>query len=360
MSTLNCTKIQHETGVGDNITLDTSGNVEIAGNLEVGGDVEVAGTSDLNGDVDVDGDIVASGDVQMASLNGGQLAGFRNLLINGDFRVWQRFGRTQTLNSSSFLADRWSVNFTGTSIVGDQNVVDGNYRLTVATTGVSEARLEQKIEAQNCRWLINKQVTLSFYTTCANPKIILNVRNGSNASESITGGYISPVSGANNLWTWTGTITTSDGEIGNTSNGRGIEFALSFDDQATSLPNATYEFWNFQLEPGPVATPFEHRSIGIEGMLCARYYFAFNTTYSGPNNYALADSTDLTIFNYVAAPFFRAVPSITLTRTGAISGLAGEPTTGLISSTGFFIKADKNGGSGGFNWQGTITADAEL
>ena len=32
----------------------------------------------------------ANGDTQVQSLNGSYLAGFRNQLINGDFRIWQR------------------------------------------------------------------------------------------------------------------------------------------------------------------------------------------------------------------------------------------------------------------------------
>ena len=40
--------------------------------------------------VNLDGDQM-TGDLTVPSLNGGPLAGFRNLLINGDFRVSTRF-----------------------------------------------------------------------------------------------------------------------------------------------------------------------------------------------------------------------------------------------------------------------------
>ncbi len=45
-----------------------------------------------------------------------------------------------------------------------------------------------------------------------------------------------------------------------------------------SLSNATgslIKFTGVQLEPGPVATPFEHRPIGTELALCQRYYQIF-------------------------------------------------------------------------------------
>ena len=42
--------------------------------------------------VNLDGDQM-TGDLTVPSLNGGPLAGFRNQIINGDFRVWQRGNR---------------------------------------------------------------------------------------------------------------------------------------------------------------------------------------------------------------------------------------------------------------------------
>ena len=56
-----------------------------------------------------DGSATFTGDVQMASQNGGPLAGFRNQIINGDFRIWQR-GNAITLSGAEYHADRW---FTG-------------------------------------------------------------------------------------------------------------------------------------------------------------------------------------------------------------------------------------------------------
>ena len=39
-----------------------------------------------------------------------------------------------------------------------------------------------------------------------------------------------------------------------------------------AAPGANTDLTGVQLEPGPVATPFEHRPIGTELALCQRYY----------------------------------------------------------------------------------------
>ena len=62
---------------------------------------------DVNASGDVSADnVVATGDIQSTSQNGGQLAGLRNQLINGDFCVAQR---TTSLTSGNGYktCDRW-------------------------------------------------------------------------------------------------------------------------------------------------------------------------------------------------------------------------------------------------------------
>ena len=65
----------------------------------------------MTGDLTVP-NLVSTGDVQAASLNGGQLAGFRNWIINGNFSVNQR-GGTRTPGVGIYGFDRWKGHASG-------------------------------------------------------------------------------------------------------------------------------------------------------------------------------------------------------------------------------------------------------
>jgi hypothetical protein len=65
------------------------------------------------------------------------------------------------------------------------------------------------------------------------------------------------------------TFTLPDMLFGDTETGLGLLATFLTPSPASSI---AYEFWKPQLEPGPVATPFEHRPYGTELALCQRYY----------------------------------------------------------------------------------------
>ena len=118
----------------------------------------------------------------MAAQNAAQVqslvgpSGFKNHIINGDFRIWQR-GTQGTNNTTSGIdsADRWWINkSSGTGFSeryqftrGDK-LIPGNpsYALKVTcNTGNNNCGCLQKVE--DVRAFMGKTVTLSFWSTLA-------------------------------------------------------------------------------------------------------------------------------------------------------------------------------------------------
>ena len=169
--------------------------------------------------VDVTGDTM-TGNLTVPSLNGGPLAGFRNVIINGNPTINQRgyVSGTATSGANQYTLDRWRVVTSGQSITWTDSA---NVRTVTAPAG----GCEQLIEGLN---LFTDTYTLS----------------------------------------WTGTATAT---VGGSSVANGGNFSLT-GGLDTTVRFSSGTFSRVQLEPGAVATPFEQRPIGTELALCQRYY----------------------------------------------------------------------------------------
>jgi hypothetical protein len=182
--------------------------------------------------LDNDTSIATTAFVQAAVVQSGPLAGFRNLLINANQHINQRgYGSgSATSGSNQYTIDRWRVVTSGQNL--SWTVSNGTYTYTAPAGGV-----EQVVEAASN---LGGQHTLN-WTGTATATV-----NGSSVAK---GGQVTPT--------------------GNTN------ITVRFSGGTFSLP---------QLEPGPVATPFERRPIGTELALCQRYYeqsWPAGNTYAG-------------------------------------------------------------------------------
>ena len=253
--------------------------------------------------------------------------GNRNMVINGAMNVAQR-GTSLTMAhdgvQSGYLLDRFAF------AMGTNNeTLDGVYsqasngpdgvsaKSILWTTGTAEAAIaedelfyvNQTIEAQNCQRLglgtsASKQVTLSFYvkssiTGTYGVNVYKPDAAGDLTASIVTGTYT--ISSAN---TWERkTITFPSGtaaSLGITDdNGQGLQInwhlaagsnytatdGTSWGDYAAgkwayghaqngvvTTASATWGITGVQMEVGPIATPFEHRSYGEELAACQRYY----------------------------------------------------------------------------------------
>ena len=225
--------------------------------------------------------------------------GFRNAIINGDFRINQR-GFTSSTTSSLYGFDRWVVVHVGgtctqsaqTFTVGSPAATgyeSANYLqfVTASQSAASDfAKVRQFVE--DVRTFANSTVTVSFWAkaTSGTPKVALELNQGfgsggsPSAEVNVYGGQVT-LSTSWARYSVTVAVPSISGKtIGTTANTSsfGIDFWTSsgstYNARSGSLgiQNNTFHFWGVQVERGSVATPFEQRPIQQELALCQRYY----------------------------------------------------------------------------------------
>ena len=159
--------------------------------------------------------------VQVENLNGGPLAGFRNVIINGNPTINQRgyVSGTATSGANQYTLDRWRVVTSGQNISFTDSA---NVRTVTAPAG----GCEQVVEGLS---ILSGTYTLS--------------------------------------WTGTATATVAGSAV---SNGGNVSLTGGTN---TTVRFSSGTFSKVQLEPGTVATPFEQRPVATVLALCQRYYF---------------------------------------------------------------------------------------
>jgi hypothetical protein len=250
---------------------------------------------------------------QLSSVNGGQLAGARNRIINGDMRIDQRNnGASVTVSTSNeYTLDRWQAGATASSKFTVQQNAGSvtppagftNYLGCTSSAATSLAAgdyylVQQKVEGFNVSDLAwgtanASSVTLSFWVRSSLTGTFGGAIQNSAGNRSYPFTY--SISSVN---TWekkaitisgdtSGTWLTTNGiglyllfglGVGSTFSGTAGAWAGSNFISATGATSvvgtngATFYITGVQLEAGSVATPFERRSYGQELALCQRYY----------------------------------------------------------------------------------------
>jgi hypothetical protein len=225
--------------------------------------------------------------------------GFRNAIINGDFQINQR-GFTST-TSTGYGLDRWFFSSDGGTVthsaqtftVGAAPVsgYEGRTFARVITTGQSAgtnlAYLAQRIEG--VRTFAGQTVTISFWAKAASgtPKISAELNQwfgtGGSSETNTSAGSVT-ISTSWQRYSITAYVPEITGKTIGTTDFLNIILWMSAGSSFTArsgnigIQNNTFDVWGVQVEPGPIATPFEQRSVGIELALCQRYYFAITLT----------------------------------------------------------------------------------
>jgi hypothetical protein len=213
----------------------------------------------------------------IASINNGPLAGFRNRIINGDMRVTQR-GPLTAAPLNGYTLDRWLFSRTGTgsSTVGQNtNASFGGRFVLTASSSLAAGEIcgvEQRIEALNCIDLTNQTVTVSFWASAVTTAGSLGAFAVRLAYANSDDNWASDTQIASTAFVPTGTaqkFTLQFSVPGAATTGLKLQFSGT---QSGATGTLTFGLGSVQLEPGAVATPFEQRPIGTELALCQRYF----------------------------------------------------------------------------------------
>ena len=283
------------------------------------------------------GQLSFSTDPTLTSLNGGPLAGFRNRIINGNFDIWQRGTSFSVTTTNTYTADRWLVFFDGTGAtrtISQQSFTPGQtdvpnepkyflrFAQSVAGSGSTFNSLDQRIE--DVRTFAGQQVTLSFWAKAAasatmpNVQLIQGFGTGGSPSANVSTTVVSNVT-LTTSWqrfSYQVNVPSISGKTLGTDNNTGTTAIV-----LTMPLNATFtvDIAQVQLEPGPVATPFEQRPIGTELSLCQRY---FQFIRAGVRCYLIGAMATSTEYNYVipmrVAPTFSLISTLETTNVASI------------------------------------------
>ena len=267
--------------------------------------------------------IEASGiGITCASINGTQIGGRRNIIINGAMQVAQR-GTSNTTNNGYGTVDRFALYAGNTDEAVTQSQADVSSGTTPYTSGFRKSfkltngnqtsgagaadyvGIEYYFEAQDI-------ANSGWNYTSASSFITLQFWVKSSVAQNFYGYFVTqdgtvkmyPIqTGSLSADTWTKITKTIPGhadlQFDNNVNTGLILLLIPFygtnytsssvslnawkdNDGAARMPDntstwyttndATFEITGVQLEVGSQATPFEHRSIGEEMKLCERYY----------------------------------------------------------------------------------------
>jgi hypothetical protein len=295
--------------------------------------------------------------------------GFRNVIINGDFKVWQRGTSFTVTSGSPYTADRWCVTLGGTanfSVSRQTANLDGfqyclRLQRTASNTNTSALYLSQPVETVNSIPLANKQITFSFYARAgANfsaASSALNVRIVTGTGTD--GNYlVATLTGQAFQLDTTATLTTSWQRFTYSvlvpSGVNQIQPVFFYTPVGTAGAADNFDVTGVQLEANLQPTPFEQRPIGVELALCQRYYQQITSTV-GDNSFCTGVLYLSTLFlGALSWSQMRAAPVVAFSGSFNLvaAGLANSctPGSGNITATSCQISGTVTGytaGNGG-------------
>jgi len=249
-----------------------------------------------------------------------------NVIINGNFDIWQRWVATSinvSAGTTAYTADRWFLSPIGATMgaVRTTNIRSGStaryvYEITPNGVGGSTCRLGQRIEAANVPKL-RGTVTFSawiFNNTGATitPNLLIGTPSAADNFTTVTNLLTQSLqSCATSTWTRVSHTVDISGYT-NLTNGLQIEIETSNHTTFGKIVRIS----EVQLELGSKATPFEQRPFGAELALCQRYYYRYaNASGNGGGLGYITGFSATRGFGYIYIPT-EMRGAITITPTG--------------------------------------------
>lgn len=223
--------------------------------------------------------------------------GRKNLLINGDFRVWQR-GTSPSVADNGYGADRWRLLLEAASAAAmaqdtsDVPTDGGNSvcKLTVGSGEDNKFGIWQVLEGQDVKHLRGKKVSLQakLKVTSAITDVRMAVVEWTSTEDGVSGDPISTWGSAGS----NPTLATNYAYLGTPANlspttswatyrvegltvgasANNLAVMVWCEDETTTVTTDIMRVADVQLEEGEVCTEFGRRPLGHELLLCQRYY----------------------------------------------------------------------------------------
>ena len=373
----------------DTVTVETGGServrIEPTGNFKVNNNLSVTGIATVGSAVTIsESGIEASGiGITCANINGGQIGGRRNVIINGSMQIWQRSTSATNIGGSNgyFACDRYrssnngSQRYTISQSTDTPDEFGYSMKIDVTTANSSPSAsnyvfFQHRLEGQDVQQFAKgysdaKQYTLSFHVKSPKTGVHVvqweDVQNTRSTSKSYTvsqantwekhtitfdadttGAISNDSSHRMQLYFWlmagstynSGSLATTWGDTGSSNRAAG---------QVNVFDSTSNDFYitGIQLEVGSQATAFEHRNFAEELALCQRYCMKWWNHGGTTNNHSrfapgyYATTTQAALFFNHPVPM-RATDGRTLTHN--IGNM--EQMTGGGNSNSLSIMAD--------------------
>lgn len=254
---------------------------------------------------------------------------FRNKLVNGDMRVWQRGTSFSGVSAGTYTSDRWIINYisSGSLTVSRSTDVPSGYLYSLSFAGTGGS-LGQRIESINCNDLIGQSVTVSFWAKnvsgADNLAVYLYSANSTDNFGGVTLiGSTTVASSPSSSWTYyTATFSSLPANVAN-----GLYLVISRGAGATS----STLFTGVQLEKGAINTPYEFLPYQVQYAMCRRYFKDYGLTWGFIGQAFSATSGQFVV------PFdvpMRVTPTLISNNSGAVTNPSGstQAMTGLSAA----------------------------